>query len=97
MTHNSFDFPIPVVRLLRQRGLWHHVLQELRGRPGPEEEQEEAQARATSHESAQQRGRKKGKKSYNFILVLRPTQSYELNAASERNGCILTLLQRLSN
>ena len=56
---SDFDF-FAVVRVLRQRGLRHHVLPVVRGREGPQEEQEEAQARATSDEPPQQRSRSQG-------------------------------------
>ncbi len=62
-TSNNFYFCTkPVVRLLRQRWLWHHLFARLRWRPRQKEEQEEAEERAAAHEPAQQRGGEEGER-----------------------------------
>ena len=46
--------------MFRQRRLWRHLLEDLRGRPGQAQEQEEAQEPDQPDEPAQQRGRPEG-------------------------------------
>jgi len=49
-----------VVWVLGQCGFWRDVLAHVRGRAGPQEEQEEAPGPNLTHEPSQQRGGTKG-------------------------------------